>query len=298
METTIVTEVFLPLALGIIMLGMGLSLTLDDFRRIIVYPKAVAIGLLNQIVVLPIIAFGLIQLFGLRTELAVGIMILAACPGGATSNLISHLAKGDTALSITLTAFSSLVTVITIPFIVNFAIVYFMPAGEAQQLNVLSTVFSVILITLVPVAIGMVIRSRNKDFADRMERPVKILSAIFLVAIIVAAILKEKDSIAGFFRQAGPLALVLNVVTLAVGFYSARMLRLSPRQSGTVSIESGIQNGTLGITVAATLLENSQMTIPSAIYSLVMFFTAVVVIYIGNRTITDDEPEPVVIQPK
>ncbi len=287
MQSNILTEVFLPLALGIIMLGMGLSLTIADFRRIFVYPKAVTIGLLNQIILLPIIAFGLIKVFGLQAELAVGIMILAACPGGATSNLISHLAKGDTALSITLTAFSSLVTVVSIPFIVNFAIVEFMPNGEEQQLNVMKTVVSVIVITIVPVAIGMFIHSKAPSFSQKMEKPVKIMSAIFLALIILAAILKEKDNLVIFFQQAGPVALTLNVVTLALGFFVAKLLGLSARQSMTVSIESGIQNGTLGITIAATLLNNSQMSVPPAIYSLIMFMTAGVVIYTGIKTIKD-----------
>lgn len=287
MESSILTEIFLPLALGVIMLGMGLSITLDDFKRIFIYPKAVAIGLVNQIILLPLTAFGLVLLFGLETELAVGLMILAACPGGATSNLISHLAKGDTALSITLTAFSSLITVLTIPFIVNFAILRFIPGGEAQQLNVLGTIISVLIITIIPVSIGMFIHARAPRFSQRMERPVKILSAVFLAIIILAAVLKERENILTFFRQAGPVALTLNILTLALGFYASRLFRLSPKQSGTISIESGIQNGTLGITVAATLLNNSVMTIPSAIYSLIMFATAAVVIYIGNRTIKD-----------
>ena len=287
MESNILTSVLLPLSLGVIMLGMGLSLTIADFKRIIIYPKAVGIGLVNQLILLPIVAFGLIHLFGLQTELAVGIMILAACPGGATSNLISHLAKGDTALSITLTAISSLVTVITIPFIVNFAIVEFMPAGEAVQLNVFHTVVSVLVITIIPVSIGMLIRSKAEAFSKKMESPVKVVSAIFLVLIIAAAVLKEKENMLEFFKQAGPVALALNLTMLAIGFYGSRLLKLSPRQSGTVSIETGIQNGTLGIAVAVTIIGNSEMSIPSAIYSLIMFVTAGVVIYIGNRTIKD-----------
>lgn len=287
MESSVLTEVLLPLALGVIMMGMGLSLTPGDFKRIILYPKAVTLGLVNQIILLPVVAFFLIQLFGLKTELAVGLMILAACPGGATSNLISHLAKGDTALSITLTAFSSMITVISIPFIVNFAIVEFMPNGKEQTLNVFSTVLSVILITLVPVGIGMLIRSVNRSFATRMGKPVKVISAVFLALIILAALLKERENLAEFFRLAGPVALVLNVLMLAIGFYGSRLFRLAPRQSGTISIETGIQNGTLGITIAATLLNNPAMTIPSAIYSLIMFLTAGVVIYIGHRTIRD-----------
>jgi BASS family bile acid:Na+ symporter len=287
MESSILTEIFLPLALGVIMMGMGLSLTPTDFKRIIFYPKAVALGLFNQIILLPLVAYLLIQIFGITTELAVGFMILAACPGGATSNLISHLAKGDTALSISLTAFSSLITVITIPFIVNFAIVQFMPNGQEQTLNVLSTVLSVMLITLIPVGIGMLIRSVNQRFAARMEKPVKVISAIFLALIILAALLKERENLAEFFQLAGPVALALNVLMLAIGFYGSRLFQLQPRQSGTISIETGIQNGTLGITVAATLLNSPEMTIPSAIYSLIMFITAGVVIYIGHRTIKE-----------
>ncbi|GAB5551753.1 MAG: bile acid:sodium symporter family protein [Saprospiraceae bacterium] len=285
--SNILTEVFLPISLAIIMLGMGFSITPKDFKRIFLYPKAVSIGLINQIILLPIIAFLLIKLFGLQTELAVGIMILAACPGGATSNLIAHLAKGDTALSVTLTAFSSLITVLTIPFIVNFAIVEFMPNGQAQQLNVFNTVIAVLIITVIPVLIGMYVRSKAPDFTQRMERPVKIISGIFFAAILAAAIIKERENIVPYFTQAGPVAITLNVIMLALGFYIARLFGLSPKQSGTISIETGIQNGTLGIAVAATLLNNSQMTIPSAIYGLLMFVTAAVVIYIGNRTIKD-----------
>ena len=283
MESNVLTEIFLPLALAVIMLGMGLSLTVGDFLRITVAPKPVVIGLVNQLILLPLIAYLLILVFGIQTELAVGFMILAACPGGATSNLIAHLAKGDTALSITLTAISSLVTVVSIPFIVNFAIVRFMPNGEAMQLNLLGTAIAVLVITIIPVSIGMLIHRFSPGFSQRMERPVRILSAVFLALIILAAILKEKEHILEFFRQAGPVALLLNVATLAVGFYSARIFRLPTDQSKTISIESGIQNGTLGITIAATLIGNSAMTIPSVIYSLIMFATVLVLVFAGNK---------------
>ncbi|MGB3181129.1 MAG: bile acid:sodium symporter family protein [Cyclobacteriaceae bacterium] len=283
MESNILTAVFLPLALAIIMLGMGLSLVPADFKRIVVYPKAVMAGLVAQLVLLPVIAFVLVQAWGLQAELAVGIMILAACPGGATSNLIAHLAKGDTALSITLTAFSSILAVFTIPLIVNFAIVEFMPAGQEQPLDVLKTVLSVVAVTLVPVTIGMVIRARAKGFALRMDKPVRVMSAVLLIAIILAAILKERENVLGFFVQAGPVALSLNVVMLSLGYLGSRLLSLSSRQSTTIAIETGIQNGTLGIAIAATIIGNTEMSIPPAIYSLIMFFTAGVIIYIGNR---------------
>lgn len=287
MESSILTEVFLPVALGIIMLGMGLTLSLDDFKRIIVYPKAVGIGLLSQLILLPVVAFTLVKLFGLQAELAVGIMILAACPGGVTSNLISHLAKGDVALSITLTAFSSLVTVISIPFIVNFAILEFMPSGEEHQLNIIEAVISVLVITIVPVAIGMFINSKAPGFAKKMGKPVKIMSASFLALIILAAVIKERENLVDSFKQAGPVALALNITMLTIGYYISKIFKLDLRQRLTIAIETGIQNGTLGILVAATLIGNSLMAIPSAIYSLIMFITAAGVIYLGNKIIKD-----------
>lgn len=285
MESSILTEIFLPLALAVIMLGMGLSLTLADFRRITVAPKPVLIGLVNQLILLPIVAYILIIVFNIQTELAVGFMILAACPGGATSNLISHLAKGDTALSITLTAISSLVTVVSIPFIVNFGIIQFMPNGSAMQLNVFGTVIAVVVITIIPVSIGMLIHKLAPAFSQRMERPVRILSAVFLALIILAAILKEREHILEFFQQAGPVALLLNLLTLGIGFYTSRLFRLPQDQSRTIAIESGIQNGTLGITIAATLIGNSAMTIPSVIYSLIMFGTVLVLVFRSNAKV-------------
>ncbi|TDK44934.1 bile acid:sodium symporter family protein [Algoriphagus formosus] len=283
MEGNILTEVFLPLTLAVIMLGMGLSLTVTDFKRIFIYPKAVTLGLINQLVILPLIAFSLAIFFDLNPGLAVGLMILAACPGGPTSNLISHLANGDTALSITLTAFSSLITVVTIPFIVNFSISYFIPGGEQPPLNIFGTVISVLAITIIPVAIGMLIFKKSPQLARKMDRPFRIFSAVFFVVIILAAILKERENIVDYFSQIGPVALGLNVLTLAFGFFSAKALGLVAKQARTISIESGIQNGTLGITIAATLIGNSEMTIPSAVYSLIMFGTAGVLIFIGGN---------------
>lgn len=283
MQSSVITELFLPLALAIIMFGMGLSLTPADFKRILIYPKAVGVGLLNQLVLLPLIAFGLILLFDLQPELAVGLMILAACPGGATSNLITHLAKGDSALSITLTGFSSLVTVFTIPFVVNFSIRYFMSGGEIQQLNIVGTVVAVLLVTVIPVVLGMVVLRKSPALAARLDKPFRKISTIFFVMIVFAAIFKERENLVRYFLEAGPVALALNVCTLAVGYFSSRMLGLSKKQSTTVSIEAGIQNATLGITVAATLLLNPTMTIPSVIYGLLMFGTAGMIIGLASK---------------
>lgn len=279
METNFLTELLLPISLGIIMLGMGLSLVPADFKRVAIYPKAAAIGIINQIVILPLVGFLLLLIIPMRNpELAVGIMILAACPGGPTSNLISHISRGDTALSITLTAISSLVVVLTIPLIVNLSMAYFLEHGEYVPLPIFDTVMKVIIITLIPVAIGMFIRSRFPAFAYKMNKPVKIMSGILLFVIIMAAILNDKENFFNFFAQAGPVALALNLAMLLIGYFSARLFRLKIAQSITISIESGIQNGTLGIAIAATLLHNPTMTISPAIYSLIMFGTAGLII--------------------
>ena len=279
MEETIITNLLLPASLAIIMLGMGLSLTPRDFARVAIYPRAAAIGIINQIILLPLIGFAILLIIPVQSpELAVGIMILAACPGGPTSNLISHISKGDTALSITLTAISSLIIIITLPFIINFALKYFMQQGEYVPLPVLDTSIKVLIITLIPVAIGMVIRSRAPEFSRKLNKPVKIASGVILFLVIVAAMLNDRETLGSSFQQAGPVALTLNVVMLTLGYLTARWARLVTNQGITISVESGIQNGTLGITVAVTLLNNSTMAIPPAIYSLIMFMSAGIII--------------------
>lgn len=284
----------LPLSLAIIMLGMGLSLVPLDFKRVIIYPKATLIGILNQIVGLPVVGFVLLYIFRLdNPQLAVGVMVLAACPGGPTSNLITHISKGDTALSITLTAISSLIAVITIPLIVNFGLAHFMQHGSYVPLPVFDTIIKLMLITLLPVAIGMFIRVRAIRFAQKMDKPVKLVSGILLFVIILAAIMSNKDIFVQSFTDVGPIALTLNVLMLLVGFYSARILKLNRAQGITISIESGIQNGTLGITIASTLLHNNVIAISPAIYSLVMFMTAGVIIAWANLWL---KPAEVVIK--
>ncbi|MFP4367695.1 MAG: bile acid:sodium symporter family protein [bacterium] len=283
METNYLTDIMLPLSLAIIMLGMGLSLVPYDFKRVILYPKAASVGILNQIIILPLVGFILLWLFGLNNpELAVGIMILAACPGGPTSNLISHISGGDTALSITLTAISSLIAVITIPLIVNISLSLFMQQGEYIPLPVFDTIIKLTLITLLPVSIGMIIRAKAINFANKMNKPVKIISGILLFLIIFAAIMNNRDIFLSSFASVGPVALSLNVVMLAVGFLSAHLLKLKTAQSVTISVESGIQNGTLGITIASSLLHNDVMAISPAIYSLIMFLTAGFIIAYAN----------------
>lgn len=285
METNILTDILLPLALAFIMLGMGLSLKIDDFKRIFIYPKAIGIGLVNQIILLPVVGFLLITWFQLSGALAVGIMILAACPGGATSNLIAHLSKGDTALSISLTAFSSLITIVSIPLIVNFSLEYFNQTAETLKLPVFKTIIQVFGVTIFPVFIGILIRNKYLQFAINSEKAVKVISAIFLTLIIVAAILKQKHQVVEFFISAGPVALALNLGSMLLGFVSAKIFKLNASQSITIAIESGIQNGTLGIMLASTLLKNAEMSIPPAIYSLIMFGTAFFIISFSGKLV-------------
>jgi bile acid:Na+ symporter, BASS family len=284
MEQNFFTTLLLPLSLAVIMLGMGLNLVMGDFGRIFRYPKAAAIGLINQLVLLPLIGYLILLVFSLPPELAVGVMILAACPGGPTSNLITYLAKGDIALSVTLTAFSTLIAMFTIPFVVNFSIQQFMPAGQTVTLPLAGTIVQLFIIAVVPVALGMLIRKYALSLAIKAFKPVRILSAVFLVVVIAGVFIKERANILEFFAQAGPVTLTLNLLTLLLGYFSSRLFRLSNQQSLTVSIESGIQNGTLAIAIAATMLQNTAMTIPSAIYSLIMFFTAAIVVAIALNT--------------
>ncbi len=282
METNIITTLILPLALGIIMLGLGLSLTLDDFRRVILYPKAIVVGLFCQMILLPIIGFAVVILFKLPPELAVGLMLLAASPGGATANLYSHLSKGDVALNISLTAVNSLLTLFTLPFIVNFSIDYFMSSGQVIPMQ-FKKVMEVFAIVLVPVTIGMLIRSKYPSISDKLDKPVKIISALFLVLIIAATIVKEKSQIAEYFQQVGLASLIFNILSMLIGFYFPTLFNIAKKQAISIGMEIGIHNGTLAIYIALSVIGNSTMSIPPAVYSLIMFFTAAAFGYLVSR---------------
>jgi len=278
-----ISTIILAASLIIIMLGMGLSLVIDDFKRIVLYPKAIIVGLVNQLILLPLIGFTIAILFPLRPEISIGIMILAASPGGPTSNLITHLAKGDTALSVTLTAISSFMTIISIPFIVNFALVYFYKEGQMIKLNWVETVAQIFIIIIIPISVGMIIRRYKEGFALKMAKPVRKASAIVIALVIAGIFIKERANFVSYFQQAGLAALALNVTTMVVGYFSSRLFRITNKRAISISIESGIQNGTLAITIAVVLLGNTAFAIAPAIYSLLMFFTGGLVIYIGTK---------------
>lgn len=268
------TTLLLGLSLAIIMLGMGLSLVIDDFKRILTNPKAVIGGLILQLLVLPLIAFGLAYAFNLSSFLAVGLIILAACPGGPTSNLITHLAKGDTALSITLTAINSFVTILTIPFIINLGMEVFLPLDKEVLLNIPETIKKIMIVSIFPIILGMILRKYIPSLAAKVEKPVKIASAVILVVLIVGIIVKERTNIMEYFAQAGLVALALNVISMGLGFVGARLMKLDESQATSISIETGIQNGTMAITIAVGILGRTDLSIVAGVYSLIMFFTA------------------------
>ncbi|MEU8381489.1 bile acid:sodium symporter family protein [Streptosporangium sp. NPDC048865] len=265
--------VFLPIALAIIMFGLGLSLTIADFRRVVVYPKATLVALTCQILLLPAICFGLVLAFGLPPALAVGMMLLAASPGGTTANLFSHLFGGDVALNVTLTAINSVLAVVTLPLITNLSLSYFAADSATLGLQFDKTA-QVIAIVLVPVAIGMAVRAWLPRFADRMNTPVKIASAVILVVVILGALLQELDNFGGYIRSVGAVTLLFSVLSLTIGYWVPRLAGVERGQAIASCMEIGIHNATLSITVALTLLNNTQMGIPAATYGVLMLFTA------------------------
>lgn len=287
MSPDLLKTVFLPLALISIMFGMGMSLTAADFKRVILSPRATILGLCCQLIALPLLAFALIWLFRLPGDLAVGLMILAACPGGPTSNIITHLSRGDTALSVTLTAVSSVITVFTIPLLVGFAIRHFLDADEAIVLPFLKTVGQLIVVTLIPIALGMWVNRARPAFSRRMASTVNVISLLFLALVILAAVLREKD-LGQQFLLAGPAALALNLTSMGLGLGAAALFRLTRPQGISISIESGIQNGTLALSIALGLLDSSRIAMPAVVYSLLMFGSgAIMILWFGRKKHAD-----------
>ncbi len=283
MEANFLTTVLLPGSLFIIMLGMGLSLSIDDFKRVVQYPKGVMVGLFNQMILLPIIGLLLAITFKLSPTMAVGLMILSACPGGTTSNLITHVAKGDTALSISLTAIASFITVFTIPLITNFGLNFFLEESSRISLPFLKTIAQIVGITVLPVSIGMIIRKRNKNFADRMERPARIASTIIFVTILMLIVVSNWTMLITTIQQIGLVCFVLNAATMLTGYLAARLFNFELKQALSVIIESGIQNGTLAIVVASSILLQPEMAIPAAIYSVFMFLSGGLIMFVFGR---------------
>ena len=274
-DGNVVIDVILPVSLAFIMFSLGLGLTMDDFTVIAKEPKAFGVGLVNQMLVLPIMGFAITILAGLEGELAVGMMILACCPGGVTSNILTKLAKGDTALSISYTAVISVVSVLTLPLIVGLSMDHFMDEG-VPSFDIIGLGLTMFLLTTIPVGIGMIIRWKKVDFANSIERAVNSFAAILFAIIVIAAIASEWDTLMDNIGTLGPAVIALNVIMLSIGYQSAKLLNLEMDRAITVSIESGIQNATVGITVGGLILAApdgglSTLSLPSGVYGVLMY---------------------------
>jgi len=272
-DMNIVTQVILPLSLAFIMFSLGLALVVEDFRRVLRQPRDFMIGAASQVLLLPAVAFGLAFALSMAPALSVGLIIIAACPGGVTSNLLTHLARGDTALSVSLTAVCSLLSVVTLPLIVGLGVVTFM--GEAApDLAVAQIAGGSFAIVALPVLAGMAVRRAAPDFAIRFERIARHVATALFALIIAGAIWSLRAEIGFYFAAAGVAAVALNVVMMALAYGVAKGARLGPRQQIAITLECGLQNGTLAIFVALSLLGDEIMSIPGAVYSVIMYATA------------------------
>ena len=276
---SIVTDIFLPLALAFIMFALGLGLTGADFLRVAKQPKDFFVGAISQIILLPIIAFILVKIWPISTELAIGVMIIAAAPGGVTSNILTSFAKGDVALSISLTAIISLLCVVTVPFVIVTSLNLLGLENTTQNISLTIMATNMFLIVTVPVIIGTIFRKLLSNSATKFEPIAKKISMVLFIIVLLGAILAEKDNIVSYFASAGLITLVLNIVMMIVAFYLAQLLGTGSAQKKCISIECGLQNGTLAIFVGTTLFGGGMYVIPAATYSLIMFVTSLIFVF-------------------
>ncbi len=280
----ILTDIILPLSLAFIMFALGLGLSWDDFVRVAKQPRDFFVGAFSQIFILPIVAFILVKLWPISPELAIGVMIIAAAPGGATSNIITFFAKGDVALSISLTAIISLLCVITIPFIVLTSLNLLMGSNMTEEISLLDIASKMFLIVTIPVLLGMLFKKLFSNVASSFEPTAKKISAVLFVLVLLGAILSERNNIISYFSQAGLITFVLNIVMMFIAFYIAKFLGSGEKQKKTITIECGLQNGTLAIVVATSIFGGGLYLIPAATYSLIMFATSLIFVYLVRKS--------------
>jgi BASS family bile acid:Na+ symporter len=285
---SVLTTVGLPIALAIIMFGLGLGLTASDFRRVAQHPKAALVALLCQLALLPLVCFGLVVLFDLPPLLGIGMMLLAASPGGTTANLFSHLFRGDVALNISLTAVNTVVAIGTLPLITNAAISYFDQSDTVSM--PLIEVVKVFVLILVPVGIGMLVKSRNPEFAGRMDKPVRIGSAVILAVLVLGILLDQRENVGEYFADVGVVAALFCAVSLVTGYVVPKLAGVVESQAIASSMEIGVHNGTLAIYVAVEVLDSTEVSVPAAVYSLVMFPLAALWGAFVSRRVATREP--------
>lgn len=282
------TTVGLPLALGIIMFGLGLDLTVADFTRVGRAPRAVAVALACQIVLLPLVCFGLVVLFDLPALLGIGMLLLAASPGGTTANLFSHLFKGDVALNITLTAINTVIAVVTLPLITGFAIAYFDRQDDVTM--PLVEIVKVFALILLPVGLGMLVNAKAPDFARRMDKPVRIGSAAILAILVLGILLDQRENVGDYLGDVGLITAVFCAISLLVGYYVPKAAGVTGPQAIASSMEVGVHNATLAIFVAVEVLDEVEISVPAAVYSLVMFLFAALWGMWVSRRVSASEP--------
>lgn len=273
MNGNLVVTQLLVVALALVMFGLGLSLTKQDFTRLLKHPKAVVVALVLQIIVLPLACYGLIVALNVPPLFAVGLMLLAASPGGISANLFSHLFGGNVAMNISLTAVNTVLSIVTLPLIANWAINHFAKTGQVVPLQ-FGKVVEVIAIVLVPVFAGMWVRTLKPGFAARAEKPMKVFAAVVLAAVSVGALAKEWQALSTTFAAVGPAVVAFNLISLLAGFYLSRIAGLDKAMATAISYEIGIHNSTLAIFIALAVLNNFQLALPAAIYSVSMYITA------------------------
>ena len=272
MEDSVFASVLLPIALAVIMTSLGMSLTLDDFRRVVVYPRGIAIGLANLLVLSPLLAFAVAEIFSLEPALAVGLVLLGASPGGTMANLLTHLARGDTALSISMTGISSVAAVLTVPLFLSLGIDHFGADGFDEDIQMLGIVVRVLLITVVPLAFGMWLRAKRPERVEELGEPFRRAAFAMFALVVVGVIVAEHDRVFDNLEEVAAAAIALNVVAMSLSYGIARLARLDGRQATAVAMELGIHNTALAIAVGATIA--TVLTIPAAVYASFMFITA------------------------
>ncbi len=273
-----------PISLALIMLALGMGLTIQDFTRVIKQPRDFIVGLVCQLVFLPIIAFALVFMLDVPVELAVGLMIIAAAPGGVTSNILTKFANGDVALSISLTAVISLLSIITVPFIIFKSIDFLNASANTNEISMVGISTKMFLVVTLPVILGMIIRSFANNFISSNEKIIQTISLILFLIVLFGAIIQERSNIIPYLMKAGTITFLLNTVMMLVGFYVGKFFATGIKQRKCISLECGLQNGTLAIFVATQIFNDVTFIIPAAIYSLIMFATSLIFVFLIKKT--------------
>ncbi len=277
-----IAKTIAPVCLTIIMFGLGLGLTLADFKRVITTPRDFIVGFFGQVIILPIIAFILIHIISMPPEIALGVMIIAAAPGGVTSNILTKFANGDVALSVTLTAVVSLLSVITVPLIV-YNSASFLSFEITKEISMINIAVKMFFVVTVPVIFGMIVRSLMKDFIVSKTLLVQRLSVILFLIVFISIWVEEWDRIISFITRAGLVAFILNITMIFIGYHMAKLLASGLEQRKCISLECGLQNGTLAVFVATQLWDDIVFMVPTAAYALIMFVTSIIFVLIVRK---------------